>query len=122
MPIPFSIEDGPNHIKGVADRTAMPYLEAPQRRQLEQLEHNSKLQQYFQELQATQSLLNSILAVIRYGSQEELIALLECIRSGVSLSQISSHLRSSGRLSQASSTIITGDEAFEDTAEEAHRW
>lgn len=52
---------------------------------------------------------------ICYGSWEEVDGLRDCIRNGASLSQIRYHLRSLGRLTQA--TCPTTVEATEDTVD-----
>lgn len=60
---------------------------------------------YLEELLEIQSLLDSILTVIRYGREEEIGGLLDCIRSGASLPQIRYHLRSLG----TRTTVKTGE-------------
>ncbi|KIW36561.1 uncharacterized protein PV06_11211 [Exophiala oligosperma] len=73
---------------------------------------------YLDELLEIQSLLNSILTVIRYGSKEETGGLLDCIRSGVSLSQIRYHLQSLGRFTQVTRAAVQTGEFIEDTVSE----
>ncbi|KAL6240270.1 hypothetical protein RBB50_012817 [Rhinocladiella similis] len=81
----------------------------------EDLPDGTQSRQYLEELVEIQSLLDSILTVIRYGSQEETGGLLDCIRSGASLPQICYHLQSLGRVTQATRVTVQTGEVIEDT-------
>jgi len=113
-----SNHDSPQAGSGVSDGNASRSLDPIKHRRSEDPEDDTQCQQYLQELHVIRLLLISMMAVIRRGSKEEVVGLLECIRGGASLSEIRSHLLSLDTSPQATWTTIPEDEAIKDAAEE----
>lgn len=122
MTFPFpDNRDGTKHIKGVRGGNATRYFDIGEHRRLEGPQDGTQCQEYLHELHEIQSLLNSVLAVIRCGTQEEVIGLLECIRSEASLSEIRFYLLSLARFSQATGRLFLLEDVKDPAKEEDSR-